>query len=300
VNNRSRGTPGTVLCAVDFSAHSRRALRYAAAAAKRLNATLTVLFVEDQLLMTAADVADQDDVLVKKTNSELRRLVRQSIGQSPGAPIEYVVAAGKPAAEIEKAAASRGAAVIAVGTAGLRGARHIFLGSTTRDLLRTAQVPVLAIPPRTPAKPPAKWPRQRVAAAVDLDDHTLMDARAAAQFAHRFGATLMLVHVVPSIQRPPWMTLRRGGDTTLIEAAEAELLRVAKALGTGTDIETQVLVGSPAEAIASFAKRRFDLIILTLRRGKDLLGSRPGTLTYELLTLAATPVLAIPGAPAKR
>jgi nucleotide-binding universal stress UspA family protein len=287
-----------VLCAVDFSAHSRRALRYAAAAAKRLNATLTVLFVEDPLLMTAADVADQDAALVKKTNDELRRLVRQSIGESPGAPIEYVVAVGKAAAEIEKAAASRGAAVIVVGTAGLRGARHIFLGSTTRQLLRTAQVPVLAIPPKTPAKPVSKWPRHRVAAAVDLDDHTLMDARAAAQFAHRLGASLMLVHVLPGIQRPPWMTLRRGRDATLTEAADAELRRVAKALGTETDIETQVLVGSPAEAIASFVKRRFDLVILTLRRGKDL-GSRPGSLTYELLTLAATPVLAIPGTPAR-
>jgi nucleotide-binding universal stress UspA family protein len=286
-----------VVCGVDFSVHARRALRYAMAAAKRLNATLTVLFVEDPLLITAAVVAYDEVALAKERASRLRRFVQQVIGQAPGVPTECVVAMGEPAREIERAAARLGATLIVVGTQGLRGVRRIFLGSTTRHLLRTTSVPVLAIPPRAPAKPSAQWPGRRVAVAVDLDDHTMADARAAADFAHRLRAKVVLVHVLPAIEAPPWIRLRGGRDATRIEEAEAKLTRVAEVLGTSIHVETHVLVGNPAEAIRSFARRRIDLVILTLRRGKGVLGSRPGSLTYELLTVTATPVLAIPGTP---
>lgn len=292
-NSRSRRSRDRVLCAVDFSAHSRRALRYAAAAAKQMDAALTVLFVEDPLLISAATVGYDEDALAKETDRQLRQFVRTSIGRAPDAETAYTVVMGKPALEIEKAAKRLGAALMVLGTQGQRGVRRLFLGSTTQQVLRTTTVPVLAIPPRVAAKPPADWPRRRVAAAVDLDEHTVTDARAAARFADRVGAKLTLAHVLSAVQAPPWMTMRAGPDSTLFEEAEALLKRVARGLGAG--VETKVLVGNPAEEIASYAKRRFDLVILTLRRGKGLLGSRPGSITYELLTLASTPVLGIPG-----
>jgi nucleotide-binding universal stress UspA family protein len=290
---RLRGSRDIVLCAVDFSVHSQRALRYARAAAKRLNATLTVLFVEDPLLISAAVVVYSERALADETTSQLRRFVRDSIGQAPGVPTKCVVAVGKPAREIERASARLGATLIVLGTQGLRGVRRLFLGSTTRQVLRIALVPVLAIPPRAPATPSAGWPGHRVPVAVDLDEQAIRDARAAAEFADRFNANVIFIHVLPPIQTPPWMRLRGGDDKTRTAQAEAELARVVEVLGM--DAETRVLVGNPAAAIASFARRRFGLIILTLRRGKGVLGSRPGSLTYELLTMGATPVLALPG-----
>jgi nucleotide-binding universal stress UspA family protein len=286
-----------VLCAVDFSVHSRRALRYASAAATRLNGRLAVLFVEDPLLFGASAVAYDERALANETASQLQRFVRQSIGEAHGVPTECVVAVGKPAPEIEKAAVRLGATIIVVGTQGLRGVRRVFLGSTTRHVLRAVSVPVLAIPPRAPAKPPAGWPGRKMAVALDLEDETVVDAQGAARLAHLFNAKLVLIHVLPAIQTPGWVKLRRGGDTIRIRAAELELRRVAEALAMGADVEVRVLVGNPAAAIASFAKRRFDLVILTMRRGKGVLGSRPGSITYELLSLAATPVLAIPSTP---
>jgi nucleotide-binding universal stress UspA family protein len=286
-----------VVCGVDFSVHARRALRYAVAAAKRLNATLTVVFVEDPLLITAAVVAYDEVALAKETASRLRRFVQHVIGQAPGVPTECVVVTGKPAREIERAAARLGATLVVVGTQGLRGVRRIFLGSTTRHVLRATSVPVLAVPPRAPATPSAGWPARRVAVAVDLDDHTMADARAAADFAQRLRAKVVLVHVLPAIEAPPWMRLRGERDATRIKDAEVKLTRVAAALGAGTHVETHVLVGNPAEAIGYFARRRVDLVILTLRRGPGVLGSRPGSLTYELLTVTSTPVLAIPARP---
>jgi nucleotide-binding universal stress UspA family protein len=131
MRTKSRASRDTLLCGVDFSAHSRRALRYAVAAAKRINGTLTVLFVEDPLLITAAVVADDDGALTKETASQLRRFVRRAIGQAPGVPTECIVAVGKPAHGIERAAARLGATAIVVGTQGLRGVRRLFLGPTT-------------------------------------------------------------------------------------------------------------------------------------------------------------------------
>lgn len=284
-----------VLSAVDFSIHSRRALRYAAAAAKRLSATLAVLYVEDPLLVAAASVAYDASALTKETVAQLRRFVHQSIGRSSRVAAECIIAVGSPAREIERTATRLDAALVVVGTQGLRGVRRLFLGSTTQQLLRVASVPVLAIPPRAPAKPSARWPGRRVVAPVDLDEHTLTDARAAAEFAHRLGATLVLVHVLPSVQTPPWIKVTGSASDRLRHTeAETELTRAADALGPATRVETRVLVGNPPEAIASFARKEFDLVILTLRRGSGVLGSRPGSMTYELLSLASTPVLALP------
>jgi nucleotide-binding universal stress UspA family protein len=47
---------------------------------------------------------------------------------------------------------------------------------------------------------------------------------------------------------------------TRIDEAAAELARVAEALGAGVDVETRVLIGNPAEALAAFTKKeRVDL-----------------------------------------
>jgi nucleotide-binding universal stress UspA family protein len=131
---------------------------------------------------------------------------------------------------------------------------------------------------------------------VDLDQHTLDDARAAAGLARQLSAEapIVLVHVLAPIQAPPWLRLRRDHDATRVEVSEPELARVAQALEAAHGIEVRVLVGNPAAAIAVFAKRHVRLVVLTLRRGRGRLGSRPGTITYELSSMATTPVLAIP------
>ena len=284
----------TVLCAVDFSVHSRAAVRYGAAIAKRLRLPLSVLFVNDPLLVAAAAHAYDERALAEDTQRELRRFVKQSLGPAVPRDIQYLTITGNPAHEIKGAATRLNASLVALGTHGLRGARRVLFGSTTQQLLKESALPVLAVPPRAPRKPVSGWPGRQMAIAVDLSHHSEHDARAAAEFAERCGARLVLLHVVRPVQAPPWLKLRRGrGGNASARDAKAALTGLVDTLGGR--VEGVVLSGDPAEAIASFAgKRRLGLVMLRLRRGEGVIGSRPGALTYGILQSASTPVLALP------
>jgi hypothetical protein len=128
---------------------------------------------------------------------------------------------------------------------------------------------------------------------VDLDVHLRADVQSAAQFAATVGAKLMLVHAVRAASHPSWMAKQRRADPRL-RSAKTELASAARDPDVAPAPEVRVVSGDPAEAIASFAARRLRLIVLRLRRGAGLFGSRPGTITYRLLTISTVPVLALP------
>jgi nucleotide-binding universal stress UspA family protein len=207
--------------------------------------------------------------------------------------VDRLIVAGEPADEIHRIARERDYGFIVVGTQGLRGSRHMFFGSTTEQLLRVTEVPLLAIPPRAPGKPQSNWPRPVVGCAVDLDAHLRDDVRTAAHYARMFGAKLTVMHAVKSASTPAWLRARRGADPRL-KSAETEVVSATRNPDIAPAPDVRILAGSPAEAVASFAKREVRLVILKLRRGTGLLGSRPGTITYQLLTISTVPVLALP------
>ena len=74
----------SILCPVDFSAQSRVALRYAAALATRSHGRLSILYVNDPLLIAAAGIALHDRTLATRNLAELRRFVESTV--SPARP----------------------------------------------------------------------------------------------------------------------------------------------------------------------------------------------------------------------
>jgi nucleotide-binding universal stress UspA family protein len=140
--------PRSILCPVDFSAPSKLALRAAAVLARRSGVGLTVLFVEDPLLSSAARAALHTTGFSSAAATELREFVQQGIGEErAGLEVEYAVATGNPAKEITKAASKWKSDLIVMGTQGMSGPRKMVFGSTTEAVLETATVPVLAVPP---------------------------------------------------------------------------------------------------------------------------------------------------------
>ena len=286
---------GNILCGVDFSKHAARALRYAAAAARRLNTTLTVLFADDPLLDAAASVAYDHDLIVAQRERYLERFVTSALGTKSSVPVERMTAVGDPCSEIARIANEHRSRIIVAGTHGVRGSQHMLFGSTTERLIRTTKVPLLVVPPRAPRLPPAQWPGPAIACAVDLDEHLNGDARAAAGYARQFAVDLVLLHAVRPVAAPPWARRKKlPVDDPRIALAEDKLTMVARELGLAKAPAARALSGHPAEAIGAYARRRFGLIVLTLRRGHGPFGSRPGTITGQLLGLSTVPVLALP------
>lgn len=135
-----------VLCPVDFSRHSRKALRYAAALTASTRGHLTVLFVEDPLLAGVAAYGTTS--LSASTRAELQRFVDSTIAprRRKIGSITLEIGVGRPSREICRAARRFGCDTIILGSHGLTGAAKMILGSTTQEVLGHAHVPVLAIP----------------------------------------------------------------------------------------------------------------------------------------------------------
>lgn len=289
----------SVLCPVDFSEHSRRALAYAAVLTARTKGHLSVIFVEDPLLIAAAAVAYDEKALVDTGRKQLRQLVEKTI--APYAlrltDVTIDVAVGRPHEEIAWTADKLGCDVIVMGAHGRSGADKMILGSTTHRLLRRSPLPVLATPPVTGrgGGPPKGWPGKRVIAPVDLDARARQDALAAAVVARELGTQLELVHIVEPINNPPWLEVdayRRN-----LQRERRAVVRLTQLQDELKGIATAVCVesGKPASEIAKVAlSKHVGLVVMTRRRGQGLFGPRQGSISYQVLCKANTPVLALP------
>jgi nucleotide-binding universal stress UspA family protein len=289
----------TILCPIDFSEHSRQALAYAAGLASRNTAHLIVIFVEDPLLAAAAGATHNEKTLIEKGRKELRRLVERTITPY-GLPIESVtldIAVGRPHEKISWTAEQLKCDLIVMGAHGWTGANRMMLGSTTHRVLRQSPLPVLAIPPvKGRVRGPSKaWPGKWALAPIDLGPRDRGDALAAAVVARELGTKLLLVHVVEPLAEVPWLEL----DTSR-RNLQRERRALAHLSALKDDLEwavggCKVELGKPALAIAKLASDgNVGLVVMTRRKGQGLLGPRQGSISYQVLIAARTPVLALP------
>jgi nucleotide-binding universal stress UspA family protein len=288
-----------ILCPVDFSEHSRQALRHAAVLTKRLKGKLVVIFVEDPLLVAAAAVAFDEKQLVEKGRTALRRFVERTLAPYD-IPIESVtidVAIGRPHDEIAWSAENLKCDLIVVGAHGATGANRMMLGSTTHRILRRSPLPVLAVPPvkGRPKQPPRNWPGTWALAPIDLGARARADATAAAVAARQLGIQLRLAHIVEPVAEVSWLEVdatRRNQQRE--RRALAHLSRLKDELGWAVT-DTVAQFGKPGEAIAAIASSSdVGLVVMTRRRGQGLFGPRQGSISYQVLVDAHTPVLALP------
>jgi nucleotide-binding universal stress UspA family protein len=286
----------SVLCAVDFSNHSRLAIRAAATLAARQQVRLRLLHVIDMLLAEAAAVAYDEVHLRRAAEEDLEKFAAEECA-SAGIRIERIleVRIGRPDREIVEAAEEHDAGVIVLGTHGLGGFRKLFFGSVTERVLRKASTPVLAVPldERHHASP-APYTVTGVLAALDVDETALPLAMAAQQVAVTLGASLTLVHAVAPLQAiGAWASPFEQELPVRLERARNSLTLIAQVLDRHHPPAVIVRSGTPADEIADVAASMDDLVIVVGLGGGWML-HRPGSTAYRVLCLSTVPVLALP------
>lgn len=162
VRDRSQtgGANGTVdytelLAPIDFSEHSRVALRLAKGVAARYEARLHLLFVaERRVLPTFSDtglpgvsVVEMDPDIVANAESALEAL-DENVG-GPEVESVYRVSKGEVAQDIVDYAEDQEVDLVTMATRGLAGLSRFLLGSNTERVVRVAPCPVLTVPART-------------------------------------------------------------------------------------------------------------------------------------------------------
>ena len=292
-------SPRSVICPVDFSDASRGALRYAAVVANYFHAELTVLTVTDPLLTEAAELSGAAEHLPEAVNKELLRFVQKSFdgGVTPE-NMKLTVATGKPAVEILRFAKAPPADLVVMSTHGLTGVRKLFFGSTTERVLRETTVPVLLVPAHDhgPARPDdVKRAVKRVLIPVDLSAATVDQVQSARKVAAVLEVPVLLAHVVEPVHfavsglpHLPNLEVERRAR------AEKALAELASSVPPELRPEALVAYGDPAEEIAKVARDRDAGLIVIGLHASTLLGPRMGSVTYRVLCLTSTLVLALP------
>jgi nucleotide-binding universal stress UspA family protein len=284
---------------VDFSDHSRRALKYAAALQAHFGGRLVIIHVVDPLL-AAAQRTYQTDPLGADVHEELRAFVASAgIDAAPGSPsVELVLTMGDAAAEILKLASERRADAIVMGTHGLSGLRRVFFGSTTANVLKHANVPVIAVPLAEDAPSRADLLRQHtvVLSPVDFHESANLAARLGGELAQSLKLRLILLHVVPPLRASG--SRQQAADEynrDRVRQAQEQLQDLAASLGM-SNIEVITALGDVAEEIARVAEERDAGFIVMGLHGESMpiVGHAPGSVAYRTLLQTSVPVVAVP------
>ena len=142
-----------VLCPIDFSESSLRALRYAAVASREANAELIVLHVIELLPEAATyghgvvDLAGHYPEIRETARGRLAAAIADAAADSPR--VTEMVEVGRPYREILRVAWECRADLIVIGVHGRGSADLMIFGSTTQQVVRQASAPVLTLRART-------------------------------------------------------------------------------------------------------------------------------------------------------
>jgi len=291
----------TILCPVDFSEAGRGALRYAAAVAAHFDAELVVLTVNHPLLVEIVDTRSHHGQLASSSLVELQRFVADSFEHAER-PTAYslAIATGKPPHEILRVARERHCDLIVMSSQGRTGIRKLFFGTTTERVLRETSVPVLITPPgsRGPADPiELAQAVRRVLVPVDLTGSSARQIAVAGAVAGALDVPALLTHVVEPLRYPAALEPTIPSiNAELRDEADKALAKMASSLPANVKREALSLFGDPAEEIAKIARDRDAGLIVVGLHGSPFLGPRMGSVTYRVLCLVQSLILAVPPA----
>jgi nucleotide-binding universal stress UspA family protein len=296
-----------ILCPIDFSEYSRRALDHAAAVARWYEATITLFNVCPLVPATAYAPGTPLLPLSVPTPGDLeallgamKRFADVELGSSVS--IQYEIGEGDAASEILDRANALPADLIVMGTHGRSGFERLVLGSVTEKVLRKASCPVLTVPRLiadvVPA-PPVLY--TRILCPVDFSDCSLRALDYAMSLAHETGAHLTLAHVVEVSPAPALEPENPFGARSLGEYVAAAAQDRARRLqdlipASARDyctVDTVMAIGkSYAEILRIAAERHSELIVLGTH-GHVISELFFGSTAQHVVRQATCPVLTI-------
>ncbi len=151
----SSGTAGVqisnILVPIDFSIHSKHALKYAGPLAEQFGASIHLVFVVEPTIYPAdlgfgqVVLPGVEEELREKSAVELQSLINQEIGGRVNATSS--VRSGNPHQEILDEAELLHVDLIVVASHGHSGVEQILFGSTADRILHNARCPVLTVRP---------------------------------------------------------------------------------------------------------------------------------------------------------
>jgi nucleotide-binding universal stress UspA family protein len=291
-----------VICPVDFTPASRRALTYAAAWARWYDARLHVIHVAP-LQMVSAPLAGVAVMLESRPLSEVRQTVAELAGRVDltGIEVDIEVVEGDAPAQIRAAVDRRPRALVILGSHERTRLERFVLGSVAQRVVAGTPVPVLLVPPHDEATPPETVGCKHILCAVDLLPSSFEGLRYALSLAAEADATLEVLHVVDAPQGPQPTDhfrvpeyLQHRADAALQEV-RAHIPAHAREACT---VREAAAIGDPAAAILDAAERSHaGVIVLGAGDRAHLRSLWLAPTIGGVLRAARCPVLVVPLSP---
>ena len=286
----------SILCPVELTADSDRALLYAAGLARAYEAKLYILTCTDAL-------APAGTLPRLEASAEVRRMMERSLKEyAGGAGVlaidwESVLVEDSNAAEaITREAAERGVDLIVM-CSRRRPLRAALLGSTAEEVYRTAPCPALIMHPDErdwdESQADQLQPR-RVLVAHDFSDYSELALKYALSFTQEYQAELHLLHVLsaPVLTEPELAWGPAGVDGVYQKAALRLKNSVPGEAYMWCTVKTAVRWGKPYREILTYAEENnIDLISLGARGSNFGAYALLGSNVDRVLRQAPCPVL---------
>jgi nucleotide-binding universal stress UspA family protein len=132
-----------IVCAVDFSPQSDRALQIASTLAKESGGVLHIVHSYEQPF--AYDPQLPEYIPPPADLDGIKKRLHDQQPSQPDIQVKYALLVGEPAATIQEYAEKNEADMIVMGTHGRSGVARFLMGSIAENVLRHAACPVLVI-----------------------------------------------------------------------------------------------------------------------------------------------------------
>jgi nucleotide-binding universal stress UspA family protein len=260
-----------ILCPIDFSNCSRRALDYAVSVAKSYGSVIDVVYVHPLGPSGSRGVAGTagPEPLTSRDRAAILQALADWVadGRAGDVPIDTWVEEGNNVAQVILArAAVFDADLILLGTHGEAGFERLMLGSTADKVLRRASCSVLTVPPSGRTGPQSLREVQRIVCGVEFSATSMRAWRQALSLARQSGARLTAIHVIelpPDVPEPPLAAFQESRTVRFQRARSAMKATLTPRARALCAIDELLLVGKPYREILRVASdQQADLIIL--------------------------------------
>ena len=278
-----------ILFPTDGSEPAESALEYALEVATEHDATLNILNVADTTRDSLTQIQGE---VVDSLEKEGERIVEEAAERARERDISVTTATvqGVPSSSIGEYSDRIGVDLIVMATHGRKGLKRALIGSVTERVVRTAEVPVITISPRSERR--GRYPCENLLVPIDGSSGADAALRSGIAIAERTDTTLHLLYVVEtaSLGLDARSILQQKELTA--QANETLEAATARASDSVDVIESQVVAGTPAKEIRRYIQENdIGLAVLGTHGETDFSRYMLGGVSSKLIRSAEIPVM---------
>lgn len=278
-----------ILCPIDFSQDSVKALQWTQYLARKYQAEVSILHVMEPYPATVDIGIDYD-----KYHSAVVRDMENFLAPLQ-VPHQRLQSSGIPSHKIVSFATTLETSLIVMSTRGLRGAAHKFIGSTTESVIRNSMVPVMTLSPDCCA--PGTVESNRILVPISKLTWPIPGYIRRRRIIRDLEAPLTMMHVVdmkdtmfgPSFDANPTLV-----TTYELTERKEDLKRLAVQIEREHESTEAVLQFGDAssEILKEVETEKYSYILMGAKRQK-LFSRLQNTTAYNIISQSHVPVLTI-------